>query len=196
MEGNIVTTSTTASAQLLNGVDTQALAETIDAVRAQPELAQVTFTLESNWVDGCHQSATTGAVRQNGSEVESKTARYTLESDEPAALLGTDKAASPGEYILQALAGCYSVTYAANAAVRGIELSKLRFDLESDFDLQGFLNTNDDVRPGAQEVRITVHAESPNASREQLDELTTAVQQRSPIRDTLANPVQVTTNLA
>jgi uncharacterized OsmC-like protein len=181
---------------LINGVDTQALSDTLEAVRANPRLAQVTFTLGSEWVDGCHQRAQTGPVRQNGSEVESKTARYSLESDEPAALLGTDKAASPGEFILQALAGCYAVTFAANAAARGVELSALKLDLEADFDLQGFLHLDDTVRPGAQHVRVTVHAESPNASGEQLEELTEAVQQRSPIRDTLANPVQVTTTLA
>jgi uncharacterized OsmC-like protein len=189
-------TSTRDAAGIINGVDTKALSETLDAVRANPELAQVTFTLDSNWVDGCHQSAETGPVRQNGEEVETRTARYSLESDEPAALLGTDKAASPGEYVLQALAGCYAVTFAANAAVRGIELSSLKLDMEADFDLQGFLNLNDAVRPGAQEVRVTVHAESPNATGQQLEELTQAVQQRSPIRDTLVSPIQVTTTLA
>jgi uncharacterized OsmC-like protein len=180
----------------LNGVDTQALADTVAALRAEPALAQVTFTLGSEWTEGCRQRSTTGPVRQDGAEVESRTARYTLESDEPVALLGTDRAASPGEYVLQALAGCYAVTFAANAAVRGIELSSLRFDLEADFDLQGFLNLDDSVRPGAQEVRVQVHAESPNAGREQLEELTAAVQQRSPVRDTLASAVQVTTTLA
>lgn len=184
------------TAGVINGVDTQALSETIEAVRNEPTLAQVTFTLDSEWVNGCYQVARTGAVRQNGAEIETKTTRYSLESDEPAALLGTDEAASPGEYILQALAGCYAVTFAANAAVRGIELSSLKFDFEADFDLQGFLNLNDAVRPGAQEVRVTVHADSPSASREQLEELTQAVQQRSPIRDTLASAVQVTTTLA
>ncbi|MHA6626539.1 OsmC family protein [Pseudonocardia sichuanensis] len=180
----------------LNGVDRAALDATLAAVRQNPHLAAVTFTLGADWQQGCHQRAVTGEVRQNGEAVADRTARYTLESDEPAALLGTDKAASPGEYVLQALAGCYAVTFAANATVRGIELSALALDLEVDFDLQGFLNLDDDVRPGAQEIRVTVRAESPNASREQLEELTDAVQQRSPIRDTLARPVQVTTVLA
>lgn len=181
---------------MLNGVDTAALAATRDAVRENPSLAQVTFALDSSWIEGCHQSATTGAVRQNGEVVEDRTARYVLESDEPAALLGTDKAASPGEYVLQALAGCYAVTFATNAASRGIKLDSLKLEMEVDFDLQGFLNTNAAVRPGAQGIRVTVHAESPNATRSELEELTQAVQARSPIRDTLANPVEITTLLA
>ena len=185
----------TSSTLTINGVDKQALDATIDAVRETPALAQVTFSLGSEWLDGCHQRSTTGELHQNGELVSSREASYVLESDEPAALLGTDKAASPAEYVLQALAGCYAVTYATNAAVRGIELSSLRLEMQTDFDLQGFLNLDDSVRPGAQEIRINVHAESPNASTEQLQELTDAVQKRSPIRDTLANPVQVVTTL-
>jgi len=179
-----------------NGVDLPALRATQDAVRETPALAQVTFTLDSGWTSGCHQSATTGEVRQNGQVVESRTARFTLESDEPAALLGTDRAASPGEYVLQALAGCYAVTFATQASVRGIELSSLRLDMEVDFDLQGFLGLDKSVRPGAQQLRVQVHATSPNASREQLEELTAAAQAHSPLRDTLANPVDVVTTLA
>ncbi|MBQ9055536.1 OsmC family protein [Rhodococcus sp. (in: high G+C Gram-positive bacteria)] len=185
----------TSSSVNINGVDKQALDATIEALRETPVLAKISFALNSEWLDGCHQRSTTGDLHQNGELVSSRTASYVLESDEPAALLGTDKAASPAEYILQALAGCYAVTYATNAAVRGIELSSLRLEMQTDVDLQGFLNLDDAVRPGLQEIRINVHAESPNSTSEQLQALTEAVQKRSPIRDTLANPVHVVTTL-
>ncbi|MCV7183615.1 OsmC family protein [Mycolicibacterium murale] len=179
----------------LNGVDRAALSATLDAVREKPALAQVSFTLNSAWSSGCHQRSQTGEMRQNGEIVAGRESRYVLESDEPAALLGTDKAPNPGEYVLQALAGCYAVTYATNAAMRGIELSSLKLELEVDFDLQGFFDLDGSVRPGAQQVRVNVHAESPNASSEQLRALTDAVRRRSPIGDTLANPVDVVTTL-
>ncbi|MBY8861383.1 OsmC family protein [Nocardia sp. CA2R105] len=187
--------TTSAKSAELNGVDRDALTATIDAVKATPALAKVSFSLGSAWLTGCRQRAVTGDVTQNGAVVTDREATYTFESDEPAALLGTDTAASPGEYVLQALAGCYAVTFATNAAVRGIELSSLALDMEVDFDLQGFLNLDDSVRPGAQQIRVDVRVESPNASDEQLRELTAAVQRRSPIRDTLANPVDVVTTL-
>ncbi|MDX2939390.1 OsmC family protein [Streptomyces ipomoeae] len=180
---------------MINGVDTEALRQTKAAVRDKPELAQVTFGIQSEWTGGTHQRATTSDVIQNGEVVTSRTATYVFESDEPTALLGTDKAASPGEYVLQALAGCYAVTYATTAAARGIELTSLAFDMQVDFDLQGFLGLDSSVRPGAQEIRVNVRAQSPNAIPEQLQELTDLVQQHSPIRDTLANPVKVTTTL-
>lgn len=180
---------------MINGVDQDALFATIDAVKNQPELAQVSFNLTSEWLQGCRQRATTGDVIQNGNVVESREATYVLESDEPVALLGTDMAASPAEFILHALAGCYAVTYAANATVNDIELSSLRLEMTTDIDLQGFLNLNADVRPGLQQIRIQVHATSPNASQERLEELTRIVEERSPIRDTLMGPVEVQTTL-
>lgn len=94
---------------MINGVGTNALEATLDAVSEEPGFAHVTFGLESDWVDGCHQRATTTDFVQNGKVVESRTARYVMESDEPAALLGTDQAASPGEYVLQAPAACYGL---------------------------------------------------------------------------------------
>lgn len=80
----------------LNGVDRAALSATLDAVREKPALAQVSFTLNSAWSSGCHQRSQTGEMRQNGEIVAGRESRYVLESDEPAALLGTDKAPNPG----------------------------------------------------------------------------------------------------
>lgn len=180
---------------MINGVGTNALEATLDAVSEEPGFAHVTFGLESDWVDGCHQRATTTDFVQNGKVVESRTARYVMESDEPAALLGTDQAASLGEYVLQAPTACYAATFAANAAVRNIELDSLRLEMRTDFDLHGFLGLDNSVRPGAQEVRVAVYATSSNASQEELRELTEIVQQRSPIRDTLASAVSVKTIL-
>ena len=156
----------------------------------------MTFGLDSDWQSGCRQTAQTKALVQDGQAVSSRTTTHVLESDEPQALLGTDHAASAGEYILQALAGCYAVTFATCAATRGIELTSLRLELNADFDLHGFLGLDEDVRPGAQEIRVLVHAESPNAAQRDLEELTALVQARSPIRDTLAGAVNVRTSLA
>lgn len=181
---------------MINGVDTDALSDTIKAITEAPGLANVTFGVQSEWQTGCRQTAQTAELVQDGHPVSSRTATHVLESDEPMALLGTDQAASPGEYVLQALAGCYAVTFATHAATRGIELSSLRLELQADFDLHGFLGLAEDVRPGAQEIRVTVHAESPNAGQDDLEELTAAVEARSPIRDTLAGAVTVRTSLA
>jgi uncharacterized OsmC-like protein len=57
--------------------------------------------------------------------------------DEPAGLLGTDTGMSPTEYIMQALAGCYTATLTMMAA--GIDLDGIELDLNFDINLNGFL---------------------------------------------------------
>lgn len=177
-------------------VDVSRIQETVQAVQATPSLANVSFAVHSDWTGGFCATSETGEFQQAGTADGNPTASFRLDSDEPPALLGEDTAPSAGDYVLKALAACYAVTFAANAAAQEIELESLHFDLEGDFDLHGFLGLDENVRPGMQELRVTVSIESPNASREQLEELVNAVQERSPIRDTLANPVPVVTALS
>lgn len=180
----------------INGVDTRRVGQLVEGIIARPELAQMSFTLGSEWTGGFTGASKTGALRQAGEADESRTVSFAFESDEPPALLGDDTAASAGDYALQALAACYAVTFAANAAAREIELESLSLELEGDLDLHGFLGLDAAVRPGLSEIRVTARVESPNATRQQLEQLVRAVEERSPIRDTLASPVRVVTNLA
>ena len=93
-----------------------------------------------------------------------------MTSDEPTELLGSDTAASPAEYVLKALAGCYTVTLAANAAARGISLNSVQLALQAHIDLAGFLGIDDAVRPGIQAIRVDVTLDS-DATREDEEEL-------------------------
>lgn len=53
-------------------------------------------------------------------------APFELEGDEPPVLLGNNQGPNAVELVLQALAFCYAVGYAANAAAQGIELIRRR----------------------------------------------------------------------
>lgn len=181
---------------VINGVDTAALRNTIEAVRNERSLGEVTFTVDGEWTGGFRLTSETGSLIQAGERDESRAGKFQMGSDEPAALLGSDTAVSPGEHILQALAGCYTVTLAANAASRGIVLEGYRLHLEGDFDLAGFLGIAKEQAPGATQIRARLELDAPQASREQLEELVKTVESRSPIRDTLARAVDVVTELA
>lgn len=181
--------------QAINGVDVKALRETVDAVRADRTLGKVCFAVNGAWQSGFRVNSETGPLRQADQLDTTRAGRFTMSSDEPSSLLGTDTALSPAEYILQALAGCYTVTLAANAAARGIELGSYKLELEADFDLASFLGVAPDEPPGAREIRVTINLRAPGASREELEDLVHTVEQRSPIRDTLVRPVQVQTTL-
>jgi uncharacterized OsmC-like protein len=180
---------------VINGIDTTQLTEAIAAVEKDYTLGEVTFSASSEWLGAFRASSQTGPIAQAGIIDRNRETTFTLESDEPPVLLGGDTAPSAGEYVLKALAACYAVTFAANAAAQGITLTELKFDLAADFDLRGFFGLDETVRPGVQALRVRVRASSEDVSTDQLEELVRTVERRSPIRDTLANPVRVTTEL-
>lgn len=175
--------------------DIKAINDTVDAVRRQPALGKVTFNMKSHSLGAIALETETGPLTQADQKDESRAGKFSLVSDEPVALLGTDLGVSPAEYTLKALAGCYAVTLASMAASQDIELNKLELELNFDIDLNGFLGLDKNVRNGAQAIRVDVALGSPSASREQLASLVQALPSHSPIHDTLANPVDVQVKL-
>lgn len=181
---------------VINEIDVHALQDNTDTIRANPKLGQATFSVDGSWQGGYRITTRTGVLTQGGERDRTRVAKFEMSSDEPTAALGTDTAPSPAEYVLHALAGCYTVTITTNAALRGIELKGIRLELEADVDMRGFLGIDKSVRPGLQQIRVRADIDAPDATREQLEELISVVESRSAIRDTLANPVDVVTTLA
>ncbi|MCF6506634.1 OsmC family protein [Blastococcus sp. MG754426] len=183
--------TTTATA---NGIDVRALAETIDAIKEDPNLASFTFRARSRWQEGTYNTGEIRAFTHAGSQDESRAAAFTLHGDEPPVLLGANRGPNAVELLLQSLAFCYAVGYVANAAARGIEVTGMEYDIEGDFDVRPFLGL-DGPRPGFTAIRARARVSSPNATPEQLQELCRYVQETSPVRDSLVNPVPVETTL-
>lgn len=177
-----------------NGIDVNRLVETIEAVKQEPQLAEFRFRARSTWEEGTHSVGEISTFTHAGAEDETRVAPFVLHGDEPPVLLGANKGANAVELLLQALAFCYSVGYIANAAARGIQLTRLDYEVEGDLDVRPFLGM-EGARPGFTTIRATARVSSPNATDAQLQELSQYVQDTSPVRDCLANPVPVETTL-
>lgn len=178
---------------LRNGVDVNKLTAFIEGVKGEPWKGRLSFTVKSEWTGGFRARHTVSSYAV-GDERENHVTDHTVLSDEPKAILGSDAGISPSELILSALASCLTVGYAANAAAMGIDLQEVRFELNAEGDLQGFMNLND-VRPGLTDITVKTHIRS-TASREKLQELHDYVNAHSPIWDTISNPVNVKSELA
>ena len=173
--------------------DAAAIHNTREAVRSQPGLGNLTFQMKARSSGGLTVRTETGATIQNHRLFATVPSNI---GDEPAGLLGTDTGMSPTEYIMQALAGCYTATLTMMAAEKGIDLDGIELDLNFDINLNGFLGLDSNVRKGAKSIRVDVHLTSKTASREELEALVSEMQKNSPIHDTLANPVEMITRLA
>jgi uncharacterized OsmC-like protein len=184
-----------ATVTVRNGVNVDQLVGTIEAIKADPELAQMTFRAGITWQEGTRSKAEIGTFKHKGAEDPSRRpGQFQLTGDEPPVLLGANAGPNAVELCLSALGFCYAVGYVANAAAQGIEIQELTYDVEGDIDLHAFLGLGKG-RPGFTAIRVRGRVKSPNATPEQLETLCQYVQDTSPVKDILANPVPVETDL-
>lgn len=177
-----------------NGVDVDRLVATVGAVQEDPDLARFTFRARSTWDSGGRNTGEIREFEHAGRTTPDRPKSFRLTGDEPPVLLGSNAGPNAVELVLQALAFCYAVGYAYNAAARGIDIEKLRYEVEGDLDLHRFLGLGG-PRAGFGEIRATGWVRSPNATAAQLEELCQYVQDTSPVRDILAGRVPVRTSL-
>jgi len=76
-----------------------------------------------------------------------------------------------------------------HAAAHGIALDGVETTIEGDLDLQGFLGLDSSVRPGYEQIRVTIQATG-DFDDDQFAELANLTRY-SPVRDIVSNPVPV-----
>ena len=174
-----------------NGISVDQLMSTIEAVKAQPDLARFQFRSKTTWKGGGHSEASIQSFFGTGHEDSSRDEPFIIVSDEPPVLLGTDQGPNAVELVLAALASCLTVSIVYNAAARGITIQELILTLEGDLDLHGFLGLSETIRPGYEGIWVRYRIVS-DASPEQLDELMNHAKATSPVLDIVRNPVSIT----
>lgn len=174
----------------LNGLDTQAMAGTVTALKANPTLAKFEFRARNRWVSGGENRSTIRDFYGAGAEDTSRTEAFEFTNGEPPVLLGHNEGANPVEFLLHALAGCVTTTTVLHATARGIEIESISTRLVGNIDLQGLLAL-DDVAPGYESIRVEMDIKAKNASAAELDALVGFAQEHSPVCNTVCRPVPV-----
>lgn len=185
---------TTTTDGRVNGVDTATLFATIDAVRAQPELADFQFRVTNQWVSGTQNRAVIRGFYGAGEERQHEH-ETVLTTDHPVILVGADKGPTPAEYLLHALGACLMSGLGNIAAARGIQLDEVTATVEGDIDLRGILGLDPGVRNGFHGIRVTFHVKGA-AEAEKLAALVRQSQGRSAVYDVITNGVPVKVDVA
>jgi len=180
----------TTTERIRNGVDTAQLFGTLDAVKADPELARFQFRARNRWIDGAHNRTTIRDFYAAKQEDTSRAEAFVIDAGEPAILIGTDTGANPAEYLLHALAACLTTAIVYVAAARGVHLKTVESTLEGDMDVQGTLGLDDGIRNGFERIRVSFHVEG-DAPAEKLREVVERAQARSAVFDMVTNGVPV-----
>lgn len=171
-----------------NGVDVETLFATIDAVKANPQIAAFQFRASNQWISGTNSRTTIhsfyGAM-QELTHVEPRS----YDADHPAVLTGNDRGSTPVEFLLHALAACLTAGLANIAAARGVRLTEVSSTVEGDIDMMGLLGLDPEVRNGFQGIRVSfrLRGDDPEALRRVFDKSVA----RSAVLDVITNGVPV-----
>ncbi|AXI55520.1 hypothetical protein SuNHUV7_03330 (plasmid) [Pseudoseohaeicola sp. NH-UV-7] len=177
-----------------NGVNTEALIGARGAFTQTPEAAAFTFRSTCDWIEGTYSSNTINGYFGLGEE-QTRKQMFTIESDHPEVFAAADRAATPTEIVLSALASCLTGSVASVAQHRGIQLHSVRAIVEGDVDVRGILGMDGDIRNGFSDVRVSFEVDA-DASAEDVSALVAQSQKRSALFDILTNPTNVTVSVA
>lgn len=175
----------------LNDVDVDGMKELDRKVRENPALGKRTVKLRSTWQRGVKALIEIGAQEVLGKAATPPTRRFFVSMDAPAGLGGVDAGPTAAESLVAALAGCLTSGIAANAALFNVPIAAIDIDIEADIDFRGLLGHDKAVRNGFSDIRYTVTIQSP-AAEEQVRRCKETIDRKSPVGDTIANPVNVT----
>ncbi|MFV2063524.1 MAG: OsmC family protein [Chloroflexota bacterium] len=149
-------------------LDLEAFTATREAVLADPSVGRGSFTTVSRWQDAARARTTARS--------------FSIETDEPAPLGGTDQAVDPMELLLASIGTCLTIGWVTQAAKREVDFRDLSIEVRGEYDLRGYLAIDEDVRPGFTEIAYEVRVDS-DADPAVLDEIRKAAERTSPMYD-------------
>jgi len=174
----------------VNGLDTEKMFETVEAIKADKTLAKFEFRNSNKWIDGGTNRSRIQGFYGAGREDDSRKEPFVFTNGEPPILLGNNEGANPVEFLLHALAGCVTTTVVLHAAARGIRIEKLSTELRGDMDMRGLLALDDSVPASYEQIRIQMDIKA-DCSDEDLDDLLEFAHGHSPTCQTICRPIPV-----
>lgn len=158
-------------------LDMDTFEQTKDAIAKDPNLGKGTFATVTEWVDG--------------SQARTTARSFTIETDEPAPLGGTDKAIDPMELLLAAVGTCLQIGWVTHANRRGVDFRSLRIETRGDYDLSGYMALDASLPPGFLNISYIVEVDS-DADPATLEEIRMAAENGSPVAQNVLRGTPIT----
>ncbi len=119
-----------------------------------------------------------------------KAGKFELVVDEPENMGGRDEGANPLEFILAALAGCYTVVGKIVAAEMGFKLNGMDMDIEGDMNPARFAGKSFENRAGFKNISVVIKADA-HIDDETRDKWIKAIEDRCPVTDNLTSTTPI-----
>ncbi len=168
----------------MHNVNVDAVEQTAAKATADPPAVVQHVTFDGEWQASGPQFRATIPV-PNGEPV-------VFEADFPPPMGGTGSAPNPLAYCFWGGLACYAMTYAQEAARRGVELRALRARVDADVDQARALGVSDAPPVERIDWRLEVDAD---AGPDVLDELKRAADEHCPGAYCIRNPIDLRTQV-
>jgi len=175
----------------MNDVDVEGVKALDKRIRENPALGKRTVKVRSTWQRGVKALVEIGAQEIGGQSAVPPTRKFFVTMDAPSGLGGVDAAPTAAESLVGAFAGCLISGIATNGALFDVPIDAITVEMEADIDFRGLLGHDKSVRNGFGDIRYTVTTQSP-APEEKVRRCKETIDRKSPVADTIANPVKVT----
>ena len=109
---------------------------------------------------------------------------HTIYVDQPKNSGGQDMGPTPLQLVMAAVVGCFGTIGRIIAHQQKISLRGMQFAIEADYDPDGLMGRNDEVRPGFQAVRVRVDIDA-DLSHEEKQQFLAEIERRCPLADNL-----------
>ena len=159
----------------------------------QPETIRQTVRLFEEQPDKAKSKPTVKA-HTDGSQATMEAGPFSLGSDLPEPIGGTNQAPSPTALLLSALAGCAAVFIRDTLAPQlGVRVDSVEATAQCEADARGLLGMAD-AEPDLHNIRLDVRVQSPDGEND-VQKLYEAWQERCPIYLALTKAMDVSLNL-
>jgi uncharacterized OsmC-like protein len=162
-------------------------------VKVQPETISQTVRLFEDQPEKAKSKPTVKA-RTDGSQAAMEAGPFSLRSDLPEPLGGTNQAPSPTALLLSALAGCAAVFIRDTLAPQlGVRVDSVEATAQCEADARGLLGMAD-AEPDLHNIRLDIRVQSPDGEND-VQKLYEAWQERCPIYLALTKAMDVSLNM-
>ncbi|MBL9117282.1 MAG: OsmC family protein [Verrucomicrobiaceae bacterium] len=176
-----------------NGVNLTDIENLVNGIKENPGLANVQFQAKSTWGGSTKANVEIGPCIAGGQDISPPTRKFKMVVDEPGVLGGEDSAPNPVEYLAAALCGCLTAGIATNAGLFDVQLDKIEVEVAVNFDIHGVLGLNKQTPSGPLSLHYKVKLGGPGAA-EAMERCKTTIDRKSPIKNAIHLPLQVTTD--
>lgn len=176
---------------MLNDINVEALKGYMGELTNNQKPGSIDYNLNLEWAGGTKTKVKTEEIILDDNKEKRE---FTFMVDEPMELLGENDYPTPQEYLLAGMGSCMMVGFAVGATMKGIELKKLNIKIKSGLDLNGFLQTKKGAHVPLKQVDYIIEVKG-NGSQEDFDEIHEVVKKTSPNRATIANKINIVSDL-